>query len=199
MKGGSPASVAAGAAPATFERPWPASGADGAPPAAAAAYTAGAADIDPASDDAMDLVTGAELEALLAQIDMPMRIMVRPSEAPTSEANAYYRAEVLAVDRADRRMQLRYQHYGDRAPFWLPVTSARLWRGCYPLSEDVWTNLGKVRMVWGGEGGVWRAWHGRPRPAARTQGVEVQRFLWFGAVAAAAAASGQRAGGGFVW
>lgn len=95
------------------------------------------------------LVTGAELEELLKESGMPLKIMVRSSDAPASETNAYYRAEVLAVDRRGRRMQLRYQYYGDKQPYWLPITSPRMWRGTYPLCESVWTNLGKV-----GEGGM---------------------------------------------
>jgi len=115
--------------------------------AAGALKGAGAATVVAAgaSGNDAEIVTGAELEAMLAEIHMPMRIMVRASEAPASESNPYYRAEVLAVDKLNSRMQLRYQYFGDKTPFWVSVASARLWRGQYPLSETEWTNLGSVR------------------------------------------------------
>ena len=118
----------------------------GAATAGAAAAATGAGSGAAAAGAAADLVTGPDLEAMLAQIGMPTRIMVRAADgAAIGPANPYYRAEVLAVDRAQRALQLRFQYFGDRAPFWLPVASARLWRGAYPLSEAAWTNLGKVR------------------------------------------------------
>ncbi|GBF91234.1 hypothetical protein Rsub_03554 [Raphidocelis subcapitata] len=63
------------------------------------------------------IVSGPELGALLSASGMPAKIMVRASDAPASEANPYFRAAVLAVDRPGARMQLRYQHAADRAPF----------------------------------------------------------------------------------
>lgn len=91
-----------------------------------------------------DVVTGAELEALLASLGLPARIMVRASDAPASEANAYYRADALALDKAAGTLQLRFCFRGDGAPFWLPAASARLWRGQYPPDKAAWVNLGKV-------------------------------------------------------
>jgi hypothetical protein len=91
-----------------------------------------------------DVVTGAELEALLASLGLPARIMVRASDAPASEANAYYRADALALDKAAGALQLRFCFRGDGAPFWLPAASARLWRGQYPPDKAAWVNLGKV-------------------------------------------------------
>lgn len=91
------------------------------------------------------LITGAPLEQFLKESGVPLKIMVMVNEAPVSLSNPYYRAEVIAIDRNTKRMQLRYQYYGDRMPFWLPVSSARLWRGSYPLCEWAWANLGKVR------------------------------------------------------
>jgi hypothetical protein len=130
----------------------------------------GGAEAGDADAGAVDIVTGPELAAMLAQTEMPSRIMVRLDEGPAAEGNPYFRADVLALDRRGRRMQLRYQYHGDRAPFWLPLASMRLWRGCYPLDWTMWVNLGKVRPRRRGRGsGHSRAWPGAFTSAARLE------------------------------
>jgi len=146
------------APPAEAAAPAAEAAAEAAPPAEAAAPPAEAAEAEaeaappaapppppPPPAAAALLITGPQLEALLASSHLPPRLMVRMTDADaTGAANPFFRADVLAIDAATSALRLRFQYRGE-PPFWLWLESPRLWRGEYPLVPSTWINLGKVR------------------------------------------------------